>query len=411
MRGIVWLTVLFAAAVVAALTLGRNDGLVSLFWGGWRADLSLNLFLLLLLGSCLLVFLALHALRGVLALPAKARAWRAEQRERSAQQLLREALMLLWGGRYGRAQAAVQRLQALRPGALGQKAEPGAATLAHLLGAEAAHRLQDRAQRQLQWEAAWAGAQAGDERDAVRLQAVAWAIDDRDAERALALLAELPPGTARRTLGLRLRLQAARLGGQPLEALRAARLLGKHQGFAPGVAQSLIRSLAMELLGAARDADQLRQAWSQLEAAERRDAFVVAWAAERFAQWGETAEARLCLRPLWDEAAQRSEDERRAIALALLRSLPGLGADWLPRLQAAQQACPRDAHLQLVMAHALAELQLWGKSLQLMRDVAEDSRLAANWRRRSWLRLAQLHAQSGDEVARIEALEAAARAD
>ena len=42
MRGIVWLTVLFAAAVVAALTLGRNDGLVSLFWGGWRVDLSLT---------------------------------------------------------------------------------------------------------------------------------------------------------------------------------------------------------------------------------------------------------------------------------------------------------------------------------------------------------------------------------
>ena len=46
MRGVIWLVLLFAAAIVAALTLGDNDGLVSFFYGGWRLDLSLNLFLI-----------------------------------------------------------------------------------------------------------------------------------------------------------------------------------------------------------------------------------------------------------------------------------------------------------------------------------------------------------------------------
>ena len=58
MRGVIWLLLLFAVAVVAATTLGPNDGLVTLYWGGWRTDLSLNLFVLLVLGSCVLLMSA-----------------------------------------------------------------------------------------------------------------------------------------------------------------------------------------------------------------------------------------------------------------------------------------------------------------------------------------------------------------
>ena len=46
MRSVIWLVLLFVAAVVAATTLGTNDGLVSLYWNGWRLDLSLNLFVI-----------------------------------------------------------------------------------------------------------------------------------------------------------------------------------------------------------------------------------------------------------------------------------------------------------------------------------------------------------------------------
>ena len=52
MRAVVWFTLLFAVAVVAATTLGTNDGLVSFYWRGWRMDVSLNLFLLVLVGTC-----------------------------------------------------------------------------------------------------------------------------------------------------------------------------------------------------------------------------------------------------------------------------------------------------------------------------------------------------------------------
>ena len=106
MRNIIWLVLLFVVAVVAATTLGSNDGLVSLYWAGWRTDLSLNLFVLLLLLGCLLVMSAVQAMHALLTLPKRASQWRALQRERAAQAALREALSEHFGARYGRAHKA-----------------------------------------------------------------------------------------------------------------------------------------------------------------------------------------------------------------------------------------------------------------------------------------------------------------
>ena len=45
MRSLIWLILIATAAVVAATLLGRNDALVSIFYGEWRVDVSLNLFI------------------------------------------------------------------------------------------------------------------------------------------------------------------------------------------------------------------------------------------------------------------------------------------------------------------------------------------------------------------------------
>lgn len=413
MRGIVWLVLLFAAAVVAALTLGRNDGLVSVFWSGWRVDLSLNLVLLLLLVGWGLMYALLQSLDALLGLPRRARAWRLTQRDKGAQQFLREALVALWSARYARAQRSVQRLLTLNAKTPELQTDGSALALAHLLAAEAAHRLQDRARRQEQWEtalrvcASHSGARSHE--DAARLMAVGWALDDRDAGRALQLIAELPPGAARRTQALRLRLQAARMAERPLDALRTARLLAKHQGFSAGVAQSLLRTLAIEVLGSARDAEQLRQAWLQLDPADRRDPYVAARAAEALSRWGAAGDARAWLRPLWDQLGQLGADERSVVAQALGASSVGIGVDWLPRLEEAQAQFPRDAQLPLVLGLALAELQLWGKARQVLQTAAADPRLAADSRRRAWLVLAELAEQGEDVALRLQCLEQAAR--
>ncbi|WP_423599262.1 heme biosynthesis HemY N-terminal domain-containing protein [Roseateles sp. MS654] len=413
MRMVIWLVLLFVAAVVAALTLGNNDGLASFYWRGWRMDLSLNLFLLLLVAGCFALMTLMQSLDALLTLPKRARLWRMAQRERSAQVALREAWAEYFGARYSRAQKAAQRaltIQAQTP----DLAQDGAfMALAHLVAAQSAHKLQDRRNRDehlrqaLQVASTSAGARVQEE--GARLLAAEWALDDRDATRALGLLGELTPGVARRTQALRLKLQGSRLARQPLEALRTARLLAKHQGFSKLAAQGLLRSLACEALDTARDVDQLRAIWQQLDASDRRDVFVAAKAANCAAALGAPEDGRGWLRPFWDAIAEQGADERQVLAEALVPCTPGLGPEWLQRLEGAVQRFPRDGTMALALGHALAERQLWGKARLMLEQAAEDRELSVAARRRSWLRLAEMAEQDDDPDRRARCFEAAAR--
>ena len=114
MRGVIWLVLLFVVAVVAATTLGSNDGMVSIYWSGWRTDLSLNLFLIVLVVSCFVLMSAAQALNVLVSLPRRASEWRALRRERSAQAALREALAEYFSARYSRAHKAATRALAIQ---------------------------------------------------------------------------------------------------------------------------------------------------------------------------------------------------------------------------------------------------------------------------------------------------------
>lgn len=413
MRLVIWLVQLFVVAVVAALTLGSNDGLASFYWAGWRVDISLNLFLLLLVAGCFALVTAIQAIEALTTLPKRAREWRLAQRERSAQLALREALVELFGARYSRAQKAAQKALNIQSATPELAADQSFMALAHLLAAASAHRLQDRRHRDEQLDRALdlarraGGARA--QEDGARLLAAEWALDDRDATRALSVLAELAPGVARRTQALRLRLQASRLARQPLDALRTARLLAKHQAFSKAAAQSLLRSLAFEALDGARDVDQLRAVWQQLDSADRRDPLVAARAAQCAGQLGAPDVGRGWLRPFFDDLAELQSDDRAALATALVPVLAGCGPDWLQRLESAQTRFPRERALAYALGHALAERQLWGKSRLMLEAVAEDAAMPSAARRRSWLALAALAEQEGDDARRARCFEAAAR--
>ena len=415
MRNVIWILLLAGVAVVAAAGLGTNDGLVSFYWRGWRADVSLNLFLGLLIGTCFALVTAIQATHALIGLPQRAREWRVSRRDRSAQQALRDALAQYFGGRYSRAQKAAQRALTIQTSTPELAQDNEFTVLSHLLAAGSAHRLQDRVARddQLQraLDLARNSAAARSAEEGAQLLGAEWALDDRDAARALELLSALPVGVARRTHALRLRLQATRLGRQPQEALKTARLLAKHQAFSKVAALGLLRSLAFESLAVAHDMDQLRRVWLQFEVADRRDAFVAARAAERAAGLGACAEARDWLRPFFEQLAELSLEERAALALALVASVAGMGADWLPRLEAAAKSFPREAAIALAVGSALAERQLWGKARRLLERAAGDPALAAASRRKAWRVLAELAVQDGDSARVSSCFEAAAQLD
>ena len=413
MRAVIWLVLLFVAAIVAATTLGSNDGLVSLYWSGWRLDVSLNLFVIALVLTCLVLLFSLRALQSLTTLPARAREWRVRRRERAAQAALREALSEYFGARYSRARRAAERAVAIHDTTPELVGDVQTRTLAHLLWGASLHRLQDRPQRDRQLALLQRlrrrsvpilrGDEAG-----VALLATEWALDDRDATRALALLAELPAGVARRTHALRLKLQAQRLAGQTDDALRTARLLAKHQAFSSAAAQSLLRSLASESLAAARDAAQLERAWNALDNVDRADPHVAAHAAQCAARLDIPDRGRQWLLPRWQDLSKLDRDQRDAVSLALIETLPGLSADWLPRLEAAERALPGDAAVQAAVGSAYAERQLWGKARAPLERAAASPMLEGSARRAAWCRLAALARAEGDEPRAARCYEAAA---
>ncbi|NUZ05970.1 heme biosynthesis HemY N-terminal domain-containing protein [Piscinibacter koreensis] len=413
MRPIIWFVLLFVVAVVAATTLGANDGLVTFYWNGWRLDVSLNLFLFLLVGTCFVLVTVIQGIDSLVGLPRRAREWRVARRDRTAQAALRDALAQYFGGRYTRAQKAAQRALAIQADTPEIAQDNEFTVLAHLLAAGSAHRLQNREFRDAALrqalELARRTASARSAEEGARLLAAEWALDDRDANRAMELLDELPQGVARRTHALRLKLQAARLGRRPQDALRTARLLVKHGAFSHGAAVGLLRSLASESLDVAHDADQLRRIWGLFDAADRRDPFIAARGATRAADLGACEDGRAWVRPLWDQLDELGWDERCVIAGAVVACVAGLPLDWLPRLETAAQQFPNDGAVAFATGCAFAERQLWGKAGVLLERAAADARLPNAFRRHALLTLAEMAARDGDAPRAAQRYEAAAR--
>lgn len=416
MRGVIWLILLAIVATVAATTLGSNDGLVTVHWGAWRVDLSLNLFVLLVVGSCLLVIAAARVIDALLSLPRRAAEWRALQRERAAHQAVREAYLEMAAARYSRADKAAQRALALTeglPDTVSQEAVPrrwksaawpGVTQLrltASLMAADSLHRLQNREARDQRLQQALTISDAGGGRagaEAARLMAAGWALDDRDVEAARRWLSELPPGVARRTQALRLKLQAARLAGRVEEALQTARLLAKHQAFSPAAAQGLLHSLASQVLDSAHDIEQLRRQWLALDAADRRDPMVAGHAARRAVALRAPEDARAWLRPLWEQLDRLGRDDRERVALALLEALDDIGVDWLAPLEQAHATHGSEPAVAAAVGLALAERGLWGKARGPLEQAGREVSLPARIRRRAWRELARAARREGDEA-------------
>jgi HemY protein len=416
MRAALWLVALFAVAVAVALFAGNNQAAVTLFWPPYRIDLSLNLSLLLLVGLFVLIHLALRALAAVVSLPSQARRWRAQQKERAMYGALMDGLAHLMAGRFIRAARSAELALQQEKGLAQLISEMGADSghspqravqlraLAHLVAAESAHALQDRPLREQHLALALeqpGQRQTVETREGIELRAARWALDDRQPDEALRRLAGLPQGVGRRTLALRLRLRAARLAHRTADALETARLLAKHRAFSSPAAQSILRGLALELLQAAHDPQQVQQAWAQLDPSERALPEVAVHAAARLLQLGgDAALARQWASPAWEQMVQSQvslpEDLQVRLVQTLERSMDALDGVWLARLEAGLLARPRDAKLQYIAGMACLQRQLWGKAQQLLSQAVlglQDPGL----QRRAWKALAQLAEERGDQ--------------
>lgn len=422
MRVALWLLGLFAVAAASALFAGSNPGTVTLYWAPYRVDLSLNLVLLILVAVFVSAHLSLRAVSAMFSIPQQARRWRLQQKERTIQSALLDSLSHLVGGRFIRARKAAELVVSLedsmiRSGEVLPHADQ-LRVLAHLLAAESAHALQDRAVRDSHLQQALDQATSRDAletRDGVQLRGARWAFDDRDAAKSMEWLDQLSQGAARRTVALRLRFKAARLSRQPLEALEYARILTKHRAFSEVAGKSIARGLAIEYITTAHDPAQIQRVWSQLDGAERTIPDVAMQAAERLLELGgEAALSRQWILPIWEAMVQPDAAPDKSLSQAqrvrLVRVLErGFGDEghppevsWLSRIEAAQMANPRDPVLQYMAGVVCMRLSLWGKAQQMLKQslsLLQDHRL----KRDAWHALAVLAEQRQDSETATQA--------
>lgn len=414
MRVIIWLIFLSLLAAIAASFLGHNDGLVSIVWQGWRIDFSLNLFVVSLVAICMLVVLLLQTLRGLLNLPIRAQQWRLKQRDQAAQSALREALLSFFAGRYARSRKAAEKAIQIQTDTPDLPADHGFSALSYLISAVSLHRLRDTLTRDTHLALAQTFGRKSSrlkaaEEGAALLKAE-FAIDDLDPEKALQILHVMPQGLSRRTHALRLKMRAAKAAGQPIEALRATRLLAKHKGFSPTVAQGLTRRLTLDVLDSAKDLEQLQANWAQLESSEKSDPFIASHAALQMRALGRPDIARQWLSPLWDDIDKQSHEIIHVVTHAMRHCLQGLESGWLPRLDRLTQAATRSPALSLCLGLALCERQLWGKATPLLHSAAQAKYLDAESRKVAWMTLAQLAENAHSEQEAMRYWKAAANA-
>ncbi|HPT49364.1 MAG TPA: heme biosynthesis HemY N-terminal domain-containing protein [Accumulibacter sp.] len=242
MKALLWLLALFVLAVALSLAARFNEGYLLLVLPPYRAEVSLNLALVVLVAAFALLYAVLRTLSLTASLPRQAREFRRRQRREAAVDALHDAVRLFFEGRFGRV---------LKNAAPAEEAGQ-APELAALLVTHAARRLylppsgESRRWRReprecaddatARWHAAGLMLEAG------RL------VDQQRFDDALDTLSRFRAVAGRRVAARYLELRALQGSGNWPEVLRLARLLERHRHLLPAVARNVKYQAHREIL-------------------------------------------------------------------------------------------------------------------------------------------------------------------
>jgi HemY protein len=385
MKTLLWALWLALVATAIAVALQHNQGSVVAFAPPWRVDFSLNFFILLVLAALWLAFRAGRVAQRVRDFPERVRAYRERRSELGALRGLREALKALFEGRFARAERAAQRAQSVPP----------VAALAALVGARAAHRMQEY-QRREQWlERAEPDAELATAR--LVLSAEMWS-EQRDNARALQVIEQLHETGARHIHAMRIALVAHLQSSHWDDAIRIVRALDKHRGL-PAPASLAYKVLAYRglLRESAADYQSLTRVWNAIPAGDRAAPELAQEAAACFNRLGRGSEAahvlEHALKAQWTERLldeyARCVDINVAAAIAQVET-------WM-------QQHGRSAAALRCLGRICLRARLWGKARNYLE---ESQRLEAN--ADTALALGELAEAMGDAAAAAQCFREAA---
>ena len=216
MRGLLWLLTLFALAVGSALAARFNDGYLLLVLPPYRAEISLNLAIVLVLGGFVMLYALVRAAALTLSLPRRVRDFRERRRREKVAESFSDVARLMFEGRYSQAlkKAGEAHAAAVSP------------ALAALLAARSAQRLHEPDKQR-----AWLDLAV---RDDPRMQSACLMLEAemhlemQRFEDAVSVLKRLQQSSGRHLAALSLELRAQQGCGHWDEVLRITQLLEAH---------------------------------------------------------------------------------------------------------------------------------------------------------------------------------------
>jgi HemY protein len=344
MKYMVWILGLFAAAV-ALTTASHNPAYVLLVYPPYRIELSLTLFVVLVLLTFVFGYGLVRLISGVLQLPAYVRKFRSERAQAKARELLDEELGAFFEGRYAASEKAAARAMELGD----------TSGLHPIIAARSAHELREYKKRDAYLSAA-EGKTIGD--STMRLMTTGkFMLDQRDPRGALGALQELRDSGVRGHVGaMSLELKAHQQAGNWDEVLNLLDKLEKRASIDATLATQLRQQAWLEKIRKQQDLAGLTTCLKNIPADFKRRRKIAATAARALIQYGGDSLARQMLTDSLD--AQWDSE---------LVALYGdcISSDVVAQIEQAEKWLiqhKQDAGLLLALGKLCLHQKLWGKA-------------------------------------------------
>lgn len=348
MRWLFWLIGLFALAVALALGARMNDGYVLLVFPPWRLEISLNLFISLLLAVILAGYVVVRGIVVTVTLPRRASEFRQRRNQEHAISVLHDSVRLLYEGRFG--QSLKKAAEAYETGHV--------SGLAALIAARAAQCMRESG-KEKEWIEKARTADSRCEAAALMLEAELGnelrAFDD-----SLAALGRLQQRYGRHIAALRMELRARQGSGDWHGVLKLARQLHKRKAISEKVAHEICLRAHLENIRQRGDEAAMLLVYLRDVPKTERDARLVLEVAQQLKAHGMDDKAADVI----EECLQEECDELwHEDLVRLFGNL--VGKELTVRIAKAEkwlQKHPQDAVLLLSLGKLCRQQRLWGKA-------------------------------------------------
>jgi len=373
MKGLLWLLAAFALAAALSIALRGNEGYALFVLNPWRVEVSLNLFVILLLVAFVTAYFLVRAVWHTLALPSHVRAFRVRRRDEKGLKNLLKAIQALFEGQFAKAEK-------LASGAHQLGTAPG---LASLLAARATQRLREFDRRDQWLERAKAG--DGDWRLARLMITAELLLDERRFDEARDVLRELHASGPQHFASLSLLLRAEQGMANWEEVIRIAKLLEKRDAMPPEALEGISVNARLALLSRKTlDPEGLARYWEEMPRSDRIRPKIASAAARAFMQLGDCRRAHRII----EEALDRNWDG--ALALIYGECIDDDAHERIERAERWLRDRPGEAELLLTLGRLCVQRELWGKAQSYL-----EASLATRPTQAAHVALAQLFERIG----------------